>query len=763
MLAPRASLRRLTAISPLLGAFMALSNAPAQAAELADEAILVVGQRDRPISIAPRGLSVSLGEAQTSAVNAANVEDLVKYAPNVFVRSRFFGDNAAVAGIRGTHTIQSARSLVMVDGFVISDFLGNSFAFPPAWGVVSPGEVRQVDVVYGPYSARYPGNSMGGIISLSTRPPERTEAFGTLQGFIQPYRQYATRESLWGGSAEAGFGFRQKDGPLSLRVSARRLVNNTQPLLFYQLVPAAGGAPATPISGGVRDTGLMTPAPIAGDYATAHTRQDQARGQIRFDSGDVHLEALFTYWWNSERQRDPRTYLRGPTGAPFYGSIANGGRVLLDGAAYTLNPVVSFNQGIADKDEWLAGLKIAAPLAGFDVTAHLSTLQFDRQRTRRSNGYFNGISGGPGILIEQGPTDWYTGDLMAIRRIGAHEIAIGASANRYRTEQSLFITTRWREATGRTLATRTGGRSRTIGVFAEDAIHLGDDLTITPGVRAEFWRSYGGGRTIGPITTLYRTRRDHAVDPKLSARWTFASGWAAEFSLATATRFPTIGELFQGSLNGDGSFNINSFDPNLKPERSRDANLLLRRQLGPIAITGSLFYQRVRNSIFSYLGFTNGVAGISFRNIDLTRQVGAELILEARNWPAEGIAIDANAAWIDAETVRNRAAPASQGVQFARIPRWRLNASLRYRLDHATDLALGARYASRPNSDIEGLQRGDTYGFVSELLKLDLKLNHRISPNLRLSAGVNNLTNDKAWVFHPYPQRTFMIETGWTL
>ena len=60
-------------------------------------------------------------------------------------------------------------------------------------------------------------------------------------------------------------------------------------------------------------------------------------------------------------------------------------------------------------------------------------------------------------------------------------------------------------------------------------------------------------------------------------------------------------------------------------------------------------------------------------------------------------------------------------------------------------------------------QRGDTYGFVSELLQLDLKLNHRISPNLRLSAGVNNLTNDKAWVFHPYPQRTFMIETGWTL
>lgn len=740
-----------------------LTAAPVSAEEAVDESILVVGQRDRPISLVPRGLSVSLGEKQIAAVNAANVEDLVKYAPNVFVRTRFFGDNAAVAGIRGTHSTQSARSLVMVDGFVISNFLGNSFGFPPAWGIVSPTEVSQFDVVYGPYSARYPGNSMGGIINISTRPPERTEAFGTLQGFIQPYRQYGTVETLWGGSAEAGFGFRQKDGPFSLRVSGRRLVNNTQPLLFYQLVAAAPGALATPISGGVVDPDLITPTPIAGDYATAHSRQDQARAQLRFDRGDVHVEALFTYWWSNERQLDPRTYLRGPTGAPFYGSIANGARVLLNGATFTLNPFLSFNQGIADKDEWLAGLKLQAPLLGFDLTANLSTLQFDRMRTRRSNGYAFGLSGGPGILIDQGPTDWYTLDVSAVRRLGTHEIAIGVNASRYRAEQSLFSTARWREATGRTLATRTGGRTRTLALFAEDAINLGEELTITPGIRAEFWRSWRGERTIGPNSIFYRERRERRIDPKLSARWAFARGWAAELSLATATRFPTVGELFQGSLNGDGSFNINSFDPNLKSERSRDANFLLRRHVGRAAITGSIFYQRVRNTIFSYLGFTGGVASITFRNIDLTRQIGAELIVEMRDWPLAGIDLDANGAWIDAVTVRNRAAPTSEGVQFPRIPRWRLNANLRYRLDQSTDLALGARYASRPNSDIDGLQRGDTYGYVSELLQIDARITHRISQQFRISAGVNNLTNDKAWVFHPYPQRTFMIETGWIL
>ena len=742
-----------------------LSFSPAYAEEESQpDAILVVGQRDRPITVEPRGLSVSLGQKQFDAVNAFNVEDLIKYAPDFFVRTRFIGDNNAVPGFRGTHSAQSARALVMVDGFVVSNFLGNSFAFPPAWGVVSPTEASQFDIVYGPYSARYTGNSMGGIVNITTRAPERTEAFGTVQGFIQPYRQYGTRETLWGGSAEAGFALKQQDGPLSVRISGRRLVNDGQPMQYYQLAPSIQGLSATPIDGGVIDPPLLTKTPVAGDYSKVNTRQDQLRGQLRFDSGDIHVEALFTYWWNREGQLDPKTYLRDAGGAPFYGSAANANRVLLGGRVYRLDPASSFNLGIAEKNEWLGGLKIAAPLLGFDVSANVSTLRFDRQRTRRSNGYANGLAGGAGILIDQGPTGWYTADLLATRTIGAHAIAFGLNANHYETDQSNFATTSWRSAANPVLTNRTYGKSRLVGLFVEDSIALADGLTVTPGVRADFWRAYDAGLIAARATQIYAPRRDRSVDPKLSARWAFAPGWATELSLATATRYPTVGELYQGSLNGDGSFNINSFDPNLKAERSHDANWLLRRSLGAVTITGSLFYQRVDNAIFQYLGFNaNGVPTLTFKNIDRTRQYGAELIVETRDWPFEGLDLDANAAWIDAITVRNRADPASEGVQFPRIPRWRLNASLRYRIEPRTDVSLGARYASRPNSDIDGLQRGDTYGYTSELLQIDARINHRISDNLRISAGVNNLTNDKAWVFHPYPQRTFTIEAGWTL
>src|SRR3546814_1013640 len=76
----------------------ALAAAPAYAQEtLADSGrdILVVGQKGTPITIEPRGLSVSLGDDQFAGVNAFNTEDLIKYAPDFFVRTRFIGDNNA--------------------------------------------------------------------------------------------------------------------------------------------------------------------------------------------------------------------------------------------------------------------------------------------------------------------------------------------------------------------------------------------------------------------------------------------------------------------------------------------------------------------------------------------------------------------------------------------------------------------------------------------------------------------------------------------
>lgn len=747
-------------------ALIALSTpAVAQEAQVTDaiplQEVIVVGQRDAPITIVPRGLSVSLGEEQFDAINAVNVEDLMKYAPNFFVRKRYIGDANAVPGFRGTHSTQSARSLVLVDGFVVSNFLGNSFSFPPKWGVVGPGEVHQFDIVYGPYSSRYPGNSMGGIVSITTKPPkEGVEAFATAQYFVQPYKQYGTDHAHDGFTGEAGIGWKQKDGPWSARLSYRRLENDSQPLQFYQLVPVTGTAPATPVTGAVIDPNLITKTPVSGAFASEENTQEQLRGRLDYDFANGWTASLLAVLWTSEYDStNPTTYLRDAAGNPVFT-----GRVSVNGVQYA-SPTI--NLSLNERREILGGLKLEGPLGGWDARLNLSRFVIDKLRTRTSNGYVNGLNNGAGTDTRQGDTGWWTGDGQIERAIGDHELALGFNSNEYETDQTIFNVSNWRAATAPTFANRNSGRTRQLGAFVDDAWQLGRGLKLTGGVRVDQWRAFDGrigARVAGaPAFQDYDDRKDTSVNPSLGLQADLPADWVGQISLATATRFPTVGELFQGRLDGNGNFDINSFDPNLKPEKSRDANLILRRAFDDFRVTSSVFYQRVKDAIFSEVGFNQfGVITSSFKNIDVVRQWGWEGIIEASDVAGiDGLEVDFNAAWIDAQTVRNRALPASEGVQFPRIPKWRLNGNARYKFAPDWQFSTGWRYASRPNTNLEGTQRGDTYGYTSELLVFDAKLSWDVTAETQISFGVDNIGNDKAWVFHPYPQRTFTLELKW--
>lgn len=731
----------------ILAVGLAATAYPAYAEESADaenpaDTILVIGQTGKAISIAPRGLSVSLGDEQFAGINAQNTEDLMKYAPDFFVRKRFAGDSNGVPGFRGTHSTQSARTLVMVDGFTVSNFLGNSFTYSPKWGVVGPGEVQQFDVVYGPYSARYAGNSMGGIVNIATRSPERTEAFAAVQLLSQPYDQYGTHETYWGWSGEAGFGLRQKDGPWSLRVSGRHFRNDGQPMSFYGATVPAGTI------GAVVDPGQTIPNapgsitfPIVAAQSPAAITQDQAKLRIGYDGPSGFTgELLMAYWHNLDSQTRPDCYLgnnRCPTSAKWSRTI---------------------------RDELLAGLKLAAPLSdSVSVQANVSTYQIMRSDGFASSSYRAGADDLGGTLARQGPTYWWTGELALEANLGGATLAAGAGANLYSTDATNYTLAHWRSDEGAAPSTRTFGKTRDLAGWAELRVPL-KPVTLTLGARFEDWRASDGGLIGQQVAWRYASRHATGFQPKASAEWAVDPDTTLQLSLARATRFPTVGELFQGSLKGDGSFDPDSFDPNLKPERSTDANLLLAHRFGGVKLTGSVFWQQVKDSIFSFTGFNqNGVTTSSFKNIDMTRQYGFELIAEARDVLVRGLDLDANAAWIDSITVRNSSAPAAEGVQFPRIPRWRINGNLRYRVIEPVLVSIGMRYASRPNTDLFGTQRGDTFGYTSELFALDAKVSWDVTDQLRVSAGVDNLTNSKAWVYHPYPQRSFLLEAGWRL
>jgi len=44
---------------------------------------------------------------------------------------------------------------------------------------------------------------------------------------------------------------------------------------------------------------------------------------------------------------------------------------------------------------------------------------------------------------------------------------------------------------------------------------------------------------------------------------------------------------------------------------------------------------------------------------------------------------------------------------------------------------------------------------------MDARAQVKVDDNWTLSAGVDNLNNDKYFLFHPFPQRTFVMEVNY--
>ena len=186
----------------------------------------------RPTSLPthiPTTIEGITGDEIAETINATDSEDALKYFPSLLVRKRYVGDyDHAVLASRASGTGNSARSLVYADGILLSNLLGNGATFTPRWGLVTPEEIERVDVLYGPFSAAYPGNSVGAVVDYVTRMPEELEMHARLTSFGQDFEIYDSRRSfhrlagerLGGGSQRGLFLVAQLQSPGQRRTAA---------------------------------------------------------------------------------------------------------------------------------------------------------------------------------------------------------------------------------------------------------------------------------------------------------------------------------------------------------------------------------------------------------------------------------------------------------------------------------------------------------------------------------------------------------------
>ena len=85
-----------------------------------------------------------------------------------------------------------------------------------------------------------------------------------------------------------------------------------------------------------------------------------------------------------------------------------------------------------------------------------------------------------------------------------------------------------------------------------------------------------------------------------------------------------------------------------------------------------------------------------------------------------------------------------------------------WRPTDAASLTLAGRYASKSYGTIDNSDFvGHTYQGFEGYVVADARAVYRLTPELDVSAGVENFTDKRYFLFHPFPGRTFTAELHW--
>lgn len=698
--------------------------------------------------------------------NVFNPEDALRNMPSMTIRKRYSGDRNALVGGRSFSTTQAPRALVTMDGYLLSNFLGRFDA--PRWNMVAPEEMRRVEVLYGPFSALYPGNSIGTTIAITTSRPTTFEGSVRVAMQDQSFDRYGVKDHYRNYQGSALIGDRLASG-LWYKLMVNHQDSTSQPMGYYTATanaagafprPAGGGA-VTPVTGIRYDTGPFgaTRAVFgANTGAIDHTKQNTVKATFGYDfNRDVSAEG-FIAWWSNESVTRNQSFLRDAAGDTVWS-----GRVG-DGANVFVLPVAAFAPYTRDERHAQSGVTVKTRNgAGWNASVSASAYRIleDVQRNAGSADPFAALGGAGNAVLRDGsgfnsldaratyaPTasDW-TG--------GAHALTLGMHADDYKLEQATRNTADWRDAGGAETQF-VGGQTRTLALYGQDAWRLAPQWQATFGLRAESWKASDGVQRAAGASRNYEGRSDQAWSPKLSLGWDATADTTLRLSAGRGTRFATVAELFQGTVAG-GAIVVN--DPNLKPERSNALELMAEQRLSLATLRASLFQDDVRDAIWSQLNLNVFPNLTSVQNVGRVRTRGLELLAQIDRLGVPGLSADANIAFSKSTILENANNAPSVGKNWTRVPRVRSATTLTYApavswSASATYRYSGAQFNEMDNSDYNT----DVYGAISRVSQLDVRLLFKPAAGAELAVGVDNLNKNHAYQMHPYPGRTLFAE-----
>jgi iron complex outermembrane receptor protein len=762
-------LSRLCATTSVFAIFSTLVHAQNQSgaigAGLAPEYVIVTGERDNSADSAAADTSVTAAKAQEQ-INTVNTEDMLKYAPSLVVRKRHDGDVQDPVATRTSGVGASARNLIFVDGILVSSPIGNNnTSASPHFGVAAPQDVSRIDVLYGPFAARYAGNSIGAVINITTKMPDHFELYGDATGAVEMFSKYVTNETI--GTWQLSGGVGDRTGAFSWRLSANHLESQAQPLGYATLTqplaqPAATmSAIGTPVTGAFNDFN-RTGAPIAviGDTGIEHQVEDTDTLKLAYDFDNHWQLSYVASLFHMNDDAGVNSYLRDGAGNPVYAGNTNIGGYNTNIAASTFSGQL-YNYQQTQLAQALSLKSATDGDFGWEVIASDYNYLNDKQRGPTA-ALPAAFSSGAGQVNRLNGTGWYTLDANGVWRGWAdQELSFGAHRDAETFAQLRNNLADWIHGGLGTVANSAQGRTATNALWVQDIWSFAPGLKLALGGRYEDWRAYHGTNfSAAPALNVAQPRISASTfSPKASLAWQVAEPWTLTGSFGVAYRMPTVTELYQSITTGT---TLSVPNPDLRPERASSYELAAERSLGDGRVRLSLFEEDISNALLSQSAPLVAGSNTLFsyvQNVDRTRVRGFELVDDQYDVLIAGLELMGSVTYSDGRTLRDSSFAAAVGKVIPQLPRWRANAIATYQPNDDWSFTLGARYSDRSFGTIDNSDPvSQTYQGFAGYLVLDARARYRLDENWNVSLGVDNLNNDKYFLFHPFPQRTVVME-----
>lgn len=720
--------------------------------------------------------SITAQQAATS-INVVNTEDTLKYLPNVLVRKRYIGDSNAPLATRTTGVNGSARSLIFADGMLLSTLIHNNNGNgSPQWFMVAPEEIARVDVLYGPYSAAYAGNSYGAVAEITTKMPQKFEASAAVRGTSQNYAEYGTKDHAQAQQYNVFLGNRV--GDFAWTFSAAHLDSNSQPMSFGTITQSTKAANSSlpVITGAIADqnrTGGDIQVLGAGNFV--HTVQDHLKFKMAYDFSPTLTAAYSLGYWQNNSDANAQTYLRDAAGQPYYG--ASSGNVNIGGNSYSASSIAGqFSSNNLEQQRLMQGLTIkTSHQDGFNWALIASNMRYLKDQTRTSTGVYPAAkNGGAGRISDASGTGWSTVDLKSSWKtsegiLAAHEFSFGAHQDWFELESPTYNTTHWISGSNGALYSNSIGQTQTKALWLQDVWQLSPVLKATVGGRYEQWQATDGYNfstaSNGNTFAVNQPNVDKSgFSPKASLAWTMNDLWKVTGSVGKALRFPTVGELYQNVQTGTTFTQPN---PYLKPENVLSNELAFERKTGDSKLRVSVFQERVKDALISQTAMIAGFSTpVSYtQNVDKTRQRGIELVAQQDDVLIQGLSLSGNVTYVDAKILANSgyvptiAGATSKGKHTPYIPDWRATLVATYKPNNQWAFTLAGRYSGEQFATVDNTDiNADTYQGFQSFFVMDARAAYNFDKHWSAALGVDNLNNSKYFLFHPFQQRTVFGE-----